>query len=71
MKVNKNADKKYSLWIRMTDIQKGLGVENIYDLVRREILGRFDTNNPTEQQTRNYKGHGSEWLKMCKFVKRS
>ena len=55
----------------MTDIQKGLGVENIYDLVRREVLGRFDTNNPTEQQTRNYKGHGSEWLKMCKFAKRS
>ena len=68
IKVNKKADKKYSLWIRMIDIQKGLDVENIYDLVRKEIHGRCETNNPTEQQTRKYKRHGSEWLKDDKYM---
>ena len=62
IKVNKKADKKYSLWIRMIDIQKGLDVKNIYDFPRKEILGRCQTNNPTEQQTRKYKIHVSKWL---------
>ena len=31
----------------MIDIQKGLDVQNIYKLVRKEIHGRYETNNPT------------------------
>ena len=38
----------------MIDIQKSLDVENIYDLERKEIHGRYETNNPTEQQIRKY-----------------
>ena len=58
IKVNKNVDKDYFLWISMIDIQKSLDIENIYDLVIKEIHGRYETNNPTEQQIRKYKRYG-------------
>ena len=44
----------------MNDIQSGLGIKNISDLVRKEILGRCDTENPREKQIRNYKRSQSE-----------
>ena len=52
----------------MNDIQKNLYVENIYDLVRKEIHGRYETNNPTEQQIGKYKRYGSEWFKDDKYL---
>ena len=52
----------------MIDIQKGLDTENIYDFARKEIPRRCETNNPTEQQTKKYKRHGSEWLKDDKYM---
>ena len=36
--------------------------------MRKEIHGRYETNNPTEQQTRTYGRHRSEWLKDDKYM---
>ena len=36
--------------------------------MRKEIHGKCETNNPTEQQTRKYKRHGLEWLKGDKYM---
>ena len=32
----------------MIDVQKGLGLKNMADLVRKEICGIFETKSPTE-----------------------
>ena len=64
IKVN-NKDHKSVLWIRIFDIQKTLDVKNIYDiydLVDKEIKGKFKANNPTEQQIKKYKRNASELL---------
>ena len=34
-------------WIKMNDVQKGLCIKNMSDLVRKELHGIFETNNPT------------------------
>ena len=47
----------------MFDIQKKLSVKNINDLVRKEIYGIFENNNPTKNQVRKYKRLGKEWCK--------
>ena len=40
----------------MCDIQKGLGIKNIYALARKEVCGIFETKNFTEEQKkRTYK----------------
>ena len=38
----------------MYDVQKGLGIKNIYDLTRKEVCGIFQTKNFTEEQKRKY-----------------
>ena len=40
-------DKEIMLWLRNKDIGEKIGVVNIYDLIDREIKGRFWTKNPT------------------------
>ena len=45
-----------------------LGVENIYDLIDKEIKDKFKTNNPTKQQIREYKRNGSELINDEKFM---
>ena len=47
----------------MIDIQNDLVVENIYDLVRKEIHGKY-----TDEQVRKYKRYGSEWFKDDKYL---
>ena len=47
--------KKTILWLRIKDIGEKLDVKNIFDLVDKEIKGKFETNYPTEQQIRKYK----------------
>ena len=42
-------------WIKMIDIQNGLGLKNMSDLVRKEIHDIFNTNNPTKGQVKKYK----------------
>ena len=39
----------------MIDVQNALGIKNISDLVRKEIHGIFNTNNPTKVQVQEYK----------------
>ena len=53
-------------WARMFDIQQGLGLKNIADLVRKEIMGIFSTNNLTKKQTKNYKCYLQEITKDAK-----
>ena len=36
----------------MKEAQKGLGIKNMSDLVRKEIHGIYGTENPTEEQIR-------------------
>ena len=46
---------KELFWVKMIDVQKGLGIQNISDLVRKEICGISETKNPTKKQIRKYK----------------
>ena len=39
----------------MNDVQQGLGVKNISDLVIKEIRGIFNTKKPTLNQIKQYK----------------
>ena len=56
------------LWLRNKDIGEKVGVENIYNLVQKEIKGRFETRNPTNEQIREYKRHGLELIEGEKFM---
>ena len=38
----------------MIDIQNGLGLKNLSNLVRKEIHDIFNTNNPTKEQVKKY-----------------
>ena len=38
----------------MIDVQTGLGIKNISDLVRKEIYGIFETKNHSKKQIRTY-----------------
>ena len=42
-------------WVKMIDLQNGLGIKNISDLVRKNIQGIYETKNPTEQHVKKYK----------------
>ena len=44
----------------MNDIKSGLGIKNISDLVRKEILCRCDTEHTRKRQIRKYKRSESE-----------
>ena len=52
----------------MIYIQKNLDVKNIHDLVDKEIIGQFKTNNLTDEQTKKYKRHESGLINGQKFV---
>ena len=54
--------------MKMIDIQKKLDAKNIRDLVDKEIKRKFKTNNPTDEQIKKYKRHGSESVDHDKFV---
>ena len=41
-------------WVKMSDVEKGLGIKNISDLLRKEMCGIFETKNLTEEQKRKY-----------------
>ena len=56
------------LWLRNKDIGEKFGVENIYDLIDKEIKGRFETRNPTDEQIKKYKRHRSELINGEKFI---
>ena len=41
-------------WVKMIDAQKGLGLKNIYHLVRKQIQGMYETKYLTEEQKIKY-----------------
>ena len=52
-------------WVRMHNVQEGLGVKNMSDLVRKEIHGIFETKYPTKDQIRKYKRREKELDDNC------
>ena len=46
----------------MHDVQKGLGIKNTSDLVRKDIHGIFEIKNSTKDLIRRYKRPGKEWF---------
>ena len=44
----------------MNDVQNGLGVKNMSDLVRKEIHRIFETKHPTKDQVKKYKRRENE-----------
>ena len=61
-------DNEKKLQLRNKDIGEKLGVENIIDLIDKEIKSKFYTKNPTNDQIREYKRHGSELIGGEKFM---
>ena len=45
---------KELFWVKMVNVQKGLGLKNVPDLVRKEIQGIYETKYPTEDQKKKY-----------------
>ena len=43
------------IWVSMKDVGSGTGVENISDLVLKEIYGICETKNHTKKQVKEYK----------------
>ena len=37
-------------WVKMIDVQNGLGLKNISDLLKKEMYGIFETKNITKEQ---------------------
>ena len=54
-------------WVKMIDVQNGLGIKNISDLVRKNIQGIYETKDPTEEQKRKYIKTEQEISKECNF----
>ena len=46
---------KELFWVRMIDVQNGLGLKNINDLLRKEMHGIVETKNITKEQEKIYK----------------
>ena len=46
------------IWVSMKNVQDGLGVQNISDLVLKEIYGICKTKNLTKEQIKKYKMAG-------------
>ena len=67
IKVNKT-DNKSVLWMKTIDKRKKLDVKNIDVLVDKKIKDKFKTNNPTNEQIRNYKKYGPELFDSEKFA---
>ena len=47
-------ENKKLFWVKMIDVQKGLWLKNMPDLVKKEICGIFETKNPTKEQQKKY-----------------
>ena len=56
------------LWIRIKDTEEKFDAKSIFDLVDKEIKGKFETNYFAKQQIRKYKRHGSKLIKNEKFM---
>ena len=43
------------IWANMKNVQDGLGVKNMSDLILKEIYGIYETKNLTKEQIKKYK----------------
>ena len=43
------------IWVSMKDIESGIGVKNISDLVLKEIYSICETKNPSKEKVNEYK----------------
>ena len=43
------------IWVSMKDIESGMGVKNISDLVLKEIYSICETKNPSKEKVNEYK----------------
>ena len=43
------------IWVSMKDVESGIGVKNISDLVLKEIYGIYEIKIPTKEQVNEYK----------------
>ena len=64
---------KKLFWVRVHDVQEGIGAKNMSDLMRKEIRGIFRTKNPVKHQIRKYKRREKNWTiillrLLCMFV---
>ena len=46
-------DNENYFWIKMKDVQDGLGIKNIYDSVTKEVQGIFETKKLAKEQKKN------------------
>ena len=46
---------KKLFWVRLHDVQEGIGAKNMSDLMRKEIRSIFRTKNPVKHQISNIK----------------
>ena len=44
---------KILFWLKIIDVQKGLGLKKMPDLVKKEICGVFETKNPIKNKRKN------------------
>ena len=51
---------KRLFWVKINNIQNGLGIKNMSDLVRKEIHGIFETRDPTKDRVKKYKRYERE-----------
>ena len=45
---------KTFFWVKIVDVQNGLGLKCMRGLMRREICGLYETDNLTKEQKRKY-----------------
>ena len=56
-------EKNSPIWVKMKDVQNGLGVPNMSDLILKELYGIYKTKNPTKEQVKEYKMNEREYYK--------
>ena len=64
-------EKEDHFWIKLKDVEDGLGIKNICDSVRREIQVIFETKKLTKEQKKQYvktKNEINKDLKNSKYT---
>ena len=51
------------IWVSMKDAGNGIGVNNISDLVLKEMHGICETKNPSKKQVNEYKMRKEKFIK--------
>ena len=51
---------KELFWVKISDVQNGLGIKNISDVLRKEIQAIYQTQNPAKEQIKKHKRSKAE-----------